>query len=216
MDFTPMTVEQVNDFNRQQRQETLRQYQALTERKKVALVEPLNWLINHQDARIESIDNQVELVFLRVCETCRSSLRTCHCGGMEVSERLIFNRGIGLNQPLIDVLNASAAPKTEPPAPTEEQVAEAVAETAADSAVDSAPDVLPKVPLLLKSLPNWVTWKLIKDEAGEYSKEPFIAGTDRHASSTNPSTWSTFDAVKNSTISSTQGIGFASTQGLQN
>ena len=63
------------------------------------------------------------------------------------------------------------------------------------------------VPEELKALPNWVQWKL-ETKDGRQTKIPFIAGTDRHASSTNPSTWTTFDVVKDATISSTQGIGF--------
>jgi putative DNA primase/helicase len=72
------------------------------------------------------------------------------------------------------------------------------------SAVDAVSVAqLQEVPQLLKEIPNWVQWKLVDD-----SKVPFVSGTQRHASSTDSSTWSSFDAVKNSTISSTAGIGF--------
>jgi Protein of unknown function (DUF3987) len=72
------------------------------------------------------------------------------------------------------------------------------------SAVDAVTsEQLHEVPELLKSIPNWVEWKLVDD-----SKVPFVSGTQRHASSTDSSTWTTFDAVKNSAISSTQGVGF--------
>lgn len=46
---------------------------------------------------------------------------------------------------------------------------------------------LQKVPELLKSLPNWLTWKLI-NVGGHDTKVPFVAGTDRHASSTDSAT----------------------------
>jgi putative DNA primase/helicase len=62
---------------------------------------------------------------------------------------------------------------------------------------------LQEVPQLLKEIPNWVTWKLVDN-----SKVPFVSGTQRHASSTDCSTWTTFDAVQQSTLSSTEGIGF--------
>lgn len=65
--------------------------------------------------------------------------------------------------------------------------------------------LLQEVPEILKSLPNWVSWKLVNG-----SKVPFVCGTSgQHASSTDPSTWTTFEqAAENATISSTEGIGF--------
>ena len=68
---------------------------------------------------------------------------------------------------------------------------------------------LSEVPIRLKSLPNWVVWKLVKKD-GEDSKVPFIPGTTKHASSTDPSTWTDFEtAVKNCPgLDSTQGVGF--------
>jgi len=63
-----------------------------------------------------------------------------------------------------------------------------------------------EVPDILKSLPNWVSWKLVNG-----SKVPFVCGTSgtRHASSTDPSTWTTFEkAAENAIISSTEGVGF--------
>jgi Bifunctional DNA primase/polymerase, N-terminal len=73
-----------------------------------AATEAPPWLLNHPNARLETIDGQVEFVFVTVCETCRSSLKACRCGSPKVAERLAYNRGVGLNQMLIDRLVASA------------------------------------------------------------------------------------------------------------
>jgi putative DNA primase/helicase len=63
---------------------------------------------------------------------------------------------------------------------------------------------LSKIPATLKSLPNWVSWKLING-----TKPLFIVGTDRHASSTDPATWVDFEtAAKNTAINETEGLGF--------
>jgi hypothetical protein len=64
---------------------------------------------------------------------------------------------------------------------------------------------LQSVPDILKAMPNWVSWKLV-----DGTKPPFICGTDftRHASSTDSSTWSTFDKVAESVTSDTEGVGF--------
>jgi putative DNA primase/helicase len=67
---------------------------------------------------------------------------------------------------------------------------------------------LTEVPSTLKNIPNWVSWKLVKKD-GEDSKVPFISGTTRHASSTDSSTWTTFEtALANTSVSSTEGVGF--------
>jgi Protein of unknown function (DUF3987) len=64
---------------------------------------------------------------------------------------------------------------------------------------------LQSVPNILKTMPNWVSWKLV-----DGTKPPFICGTDftKHASSTDSSTWSTFDKAAESVISDTEGVGF--------
>jgi putative DNA primase/helicase len=66
------------------------------------------------------------------------------------------------------------------------------------------------VPTLLKDLPNWIWWRLEKNKDGAETKVPYVAGSwNRHASSTDPSTWTTFEgAVDGAVLSSTQGIGF--------
>jgi putative DNA primase/helicase len=69
--------------------------------------------------------------------------------------------------------------------------------------------ILAEVPELLKSMPNWVHWKLAPNEDGEMGKVPFIVGTQKYASSTRSSTWTTFEeATRNASLSSTEGVGF--------
>jgi hypothetical protein len=64
---------------------------------------------------------------------------------------------------------------------------------------------LQDVPEELKVLNNWVEWRMV-----DGSKEPFVCGTDRHASSIDPGTWTSFDeAIKSvRTINKDGGIGF--------
>lgn len=67
---------------------------------------------------------------------------------------------------------------------------------------------LQEVPQILKSIPNWVSWRLVNKD-GRDTKEPFVCGTDKHASSTDSSTWTSFEnAVASTPINSTEGIGF--------
>jgi hypothetical protein len=73
-----------------------------------------------------------------------------------------------------------------------------------NSANTLAPDPLPFVPKMLKEIPNWVSWKLVDGD-----KPPLIAGTDKHASSTDPSTWTDYQtAVTKTTINGVEGVGF--------
>jgi putative DNA primase/helicase len=66
-------------------------------------------------------------------------------------------------------------------------------------------DPLSSVPDLLKEMPNWVSWKLTEDG----DKPLFVAGTNRHASSTDSSTWTDFiTAMTKSTINRVEGLGF--------
>lgn len=71
---------------------------------------------------------------------------------------------------------------------------------------------LVNIPAVLQSMPNWVAWKLI-ERNGEPTKPPFIVGTNRHASSTDPSTWTTYEvavaSVASTGIGKESGIGFA-------
>src|SRR5690242_12616156 len=76
--------------------------------------------------------------------------------------------------------------------------------------IADASTTLGDVPTLLKELPNWVWWRLEQNKDDVHTKVPYVAGNwNRHASSTDPSTWSSFDeAIKGIDLSSTQGIGF--------
>ena len=73
-------------------------------------------------------------------------------------------------------------------------------------------DHLTEIPAELKALPNWVAWKLVERD-GSLTKPPFIVGTNRHASSTDPSTWTTYEAaiasVAATGIGKENGLGFA-------
>lgn len=71
-----------------------------------------------------------------------------------------------------------------------------------------AASALPEFPALLKQIPNWIQWKL-EDINGRPSKVPYVAGTNRHASSTDCSTWTDFQtAINGVTPSETSGVGF--------
>ncbi len=54
-------------------------------------------------------------------------------------------------------------------------------------------------PAELLALPNWVCWKLVPDSAhpGKTKKIPFNPHTGRAASSTDPTTWATFEVASN-------------------
>ena len=69
---------------------------------------------------------------------------------------------------------------------------------------------LPEVPATLKSLTNWIWWRLEQNKDGGYTKVPYVAGNwNRHASSTDASTWTSFDeAIQGIELSSAGGIGF--------
>lgn len=73
--------------------------------------------------------------------------------------------------------------------------------------IDTAHNYYPE---LMKSLPNWVLWKLEEDEDGKLTKVPYSALYNGRASSTNPNTWTSFknvmDVYQNSNKYS--GIGF--------
>ena len=74
-------------------------------------------------------------------------------------------------------------------------------------------DPLPEVPVLLKSRPNWVRWKL-EVVSGKPTKVPYQVN-GRKASSTDPSTWTDYlTAVTGATINSEQGIGFVVDGGI--
>ena len=45
----------------------------------------------------------------------------------------------------------------------------------------------------LRALPHWFTWRHEPDSAGRATKIPYVPGTNRRASSTDPQTWLSFD-----------------------
>jgi hypothetical protein len=67
------------------------------------------------------------------------------------------------------------------------------------------------IPQELKDIPQWVCWQSV-DRGGKMTKVPINPHTGRAASSTNPSTWSTFDCAAK-VGNSYSGIGFVFTQG---
>jgi putative DNA primase/helicase len=73
----------------------------------------------------------------------------------------------------------------------------------------SAPNAaLGNIPVELKAIPNWVAWKIVNRD-GQETKPPFVPGTSKHASSTNPATWTDFDtAIQKSEMNGACGIGF--------
>jgi len=70
-------------------------------------------------------------------------------------------------------------------------------------------DPFPKLPVILKQLPNWVRWKLEKVD-GRSSKVPYVIGVERKAANDNPADWVDFQTAINKVtdISSTEGLGF--------
>lgn len=62
--------------------------------------------------------------------------------------------------------------------------------------------LLDNIPLELTRRDQWVTWK-------DWSKAPYIAGTDRKASSTDRTTWRSFEQAKAAYLQGTCiGIGY--------
>lgn len=54
--------------------------------------------------------------------------------------------------------------------------------------------IFENIPSILTSMPNWVTWKYLLKK-GEWTKPP-MQTDGSFASSTDPSTWDTFDNVR--------------------
>ena len=65
-----------------------------------------------------------------------------------------------------------------------------------------------RVPQELKDLPQWVVWRK-EEREGKPTKVPYIPGTKRRASTTNPDTWASFEsAVASCALGNFDGIGF--------
>ena len=70
------------------------------------------------------------------------------------------------------------------------------------------------IPAELRSLNQWVCWKTIPNGNAKPRKVPVNSRTGREASSTDPSTWSTFEvAVGQATTHNLSGIGFVFVSG---
>ncbi len=75
-------------------------------------------------------------------------------------------------------------------------------------------DPLPNVPACLKSINNWVRWKLEAGDNGQLTKVPYRVDGEK-AASTRPKDWTDYRTVcKKAVIDKTQGIGFAVTNGI--
>ncbi len=68
------------------------------------------------------------------------------------------------------------------------------------------------IPVELRNLPQWVTWKREFHRKGKPTKVPYIAGTDKRASTTDARTWCTFGQALNAYYAGRcDGIGFVLT-----
>jgi putative DNA primase/helicase len=104
--------------------------------------------------------------------------------------------------------SAEAAPvipaPTQPVTGTEGSSSSIILEDGSKTGVDPLPDL----PNLFKKIPNWIWWRL-ETRDGNTTKVPYIAGTNRHASSTDPATWTTYqNAVNNAVLGAESGLGF--------
>ncbi len=68
------------------------------------------------------------------------------------------------------------------------------------------------IPAGLRALPQWVPWKRVERQDGKTTKVPFRSDGGGRASTTDPSTWSTFDAAL-AASERFDGIGFVFTKG---
>lgn len=68
------------------------------------------------------------------------------------------------------------------------------------------PVKLDKIPTLLRELPQWVLWRII-DRDGGPTKVP-VMPSGAYAKSSDPATWSTFDAARAALTSDHAGLGF--------
>jgi hypothetical protein len=75
-------------------------------------------------------------------------------------------------------------------------------------------DPLPRVPALLKGLPQWVRWRLEPGASGKPTKVPYQVNGAK-ASSTDPNTWTDYrTAVEGVKINGCVGVGFVVTEGI--
>jgi putative DNA primase/helicase len=85
-----------------------------------------------------------------------------------------------------------------------------------DDKVVTPPDVLsvqPEgIPEELKRRPQWVVWKMAKRRNGKWTKEPYDARTGRKASSTDLTSWGSFEDALDA-LDRYDGIGFVLSSG---
>jgi primase-polymerase (primpol)-like protein len=67
---------------------------------------------------------------------------------------------------------------------------------------------LTKIPPTMREIPLWLVWRIETDEKGRPTKVPYIAGSRRHASSTDPDTWTSLEEAV-AGAAGADGIGFA-------
>jgi hypothetical protein len=130
---------------------------------------PSPGLLKHPDARVETIEGQVEFVFIRSCTICGVTVKLCHCQSeTESEEHLVYNHGIGLNKQLLDRLKANAADlalakvlaKVVTPAVTSAAVVPAASAPEAPE-TGTYEDPYPKFPPELKALDRRCVYKLV-------------------------------------------------------
>jgi putative DNA primase/helicase len=66
---------------------------------------------------------------------------------------------------------------------------------------------LRNIPRAMRELPHWVIWRNEPGSQGRATKVPYIVGSRRRASSTDPHTWATMDAAAEA-MSDADGLGF--------
>jgi hypothetical protein len=98
------TPEQVQAFNK-----LFGDLAVLQTRDVTPMPEPPEWLLGRADAIVKEIDGRPELITILVCTDCHRSMKTCQCGGLELTEHLLWNRSVGLNELLVRELSAAAA-----------------------------------------------------------------------------------------------------------
>ncbi len=67
---------------------------------------------------------------------------------------------------------------------------------------------LQKIPPTMREIPHWLTWRNEPSEKGKPTKIPYVAGSGRRASSTDPATWTSLEEAVHG-MNGADGIGFA-------
>jgi putative DNA primase/helicase len=150
------------------------------------MAEPPMHFVRHPNARIvRARDEQdIEFIFIGVCDNCRGSLAKCACGvDQKPSERLMWDQNTGVNQSVMDALVAAAA-KTRP--------------TAGVSAIEPKSFIYDptynSVPTELKDADRWLVFEVVWNaKTGKFTKTPYHAVTAKKTN--NPDEGSSFAAA---------------------